>query len=970
MASQSLVAFLAEAGAKIESRSNGEPETVSQNAAGSAQEKGKASPPPLADAPATSPIPTGSATPLPVPAAHEAPAEEVQKNEKPSEPVVVVVQNIEKPLEPDNAVAFTASVPTLVPAKTGSDPPLEEINRAADMQEEDLPPEVDAIQVPPHWHPKPCVHISSIGGPMTEEELLPLFRKYGPISSVSFENERHDAALIRYELHLENGEELLAQVRQATNSTKLGDRTLIVEPFRPDSLLFVGNLTPNIDDASLQAMFEPHGKIERAFVLQNAEGHSKCYGFVEYSLKTQATAAKMAMGNINMDGRVLRVEWSDCKKVADMFSTILFIDRLPREGPHIEAILRELFGNYGKVRDCHLAIGIGNQFRGFAFIDFHHSTSADKAHRVLDGHVVEGSNIRVSFANPSKSAQSYKFRYGSQAAQAFAGRGGIAGSGMLMGPSVRGPTPIPLMPSRFMSPARPGMLGFGIGMQFGRGSFERGTVSALHSSAGGMLGPASGVAGRASLLLGNMAPRAGMAVGENSMKRLPFGQGAVSITPSAIVQVATAQAKAREEEAKARAEAAKHGVARQVLAADFSSVDQYQKFQQGPQQNYHQQQQTTTYDQHYKQADSSYAYHQAYQHSTPQQASLQPQYQAWNQQQHTQQALQAQRMQHYSHPSQNFSQQQQVQQADQGTQYSQNDGYYQQTTQQSQYSYPSQYGQQQGYQYGPEVAQTYGQTVQQTGQQYQHPTQEPQAAYPQQNYSEQYVQTQQASQQSYSGATITAVSSGGSSGQDAAQQQAYAAYYQQQAQAATSTPVASGTMTSSTTLTTQQSYEAQWAAYYASQAAYQQQTSTADVGQKRAADQMEPSAQNQASYNYAGYSQQGGIAYQQQQSQLSTNIATPYQVQAANTTATYQQQAALAATAYQQQGALGATGIQQAGAAASYLPPTASGQSAYEQSIPSAADGYQQPATATPGAFQVGVQGQTGVYDYSKRPRY
>ena len=98
------------------------------------------------------------------------------------------------------------------------------------------------------------------------QELLPIFSQYGPISSVSFENERHDSALVRYELHRENADDFLGEVRQATNSTKLGDKTIIVEPFRPDSLLFIGNLTSSIDDSSLQSMFDAHGKIERGFV--------------------------------------------------------------------------------------------------------------------------------------------------------------------------------------------------------------------------------------------------------------------------------------------------------------------------------------------------------------------------------------------------------------------------------------------------------------------------------------------------------------------------------------------------------------------------------------------------------------------------------------------------------------------------------------------------------------------------------
>eukprot|EP00249_Psilotum_nudum_P002351 c15342_g1_i1 orf=3-866(-) len=138
--------------------------------------------------------------------------------------------------------------------------------KAEESEEDSFPPEVDSVQVLPHWHAKPCVHITSIGGPMKEEELLSLFTAYGQVSSISFENEKRDSAIIRYEHSSGNSDLLLVKIRGALNNTKLGDRTLIVEPYRPDSLLFIGNLTPDIDDALLHRMFEPHGRIERAFV--------------------------------------------------------------------------------------------------------------------------------------------------------------------------------------------------------------------------------------------------------------------------------------------------------------------------------------------------------------------------------------------------------------------------------------------------------------------------------------------------------------------------------------------------------------------------------------------------------------------------------------------------------------------------------------------------------------------------------
>ncbi|KAL2612467.1 hypothetical protein R1flu_024159 [Riccia fluitans] len=272
-------------------------------------------------------------------------------------------------------------------------------------EDEHLPSEADNVDVPSYWHANPCVHITGLGGVIREGDLMPLLNPHGSIVSFVFENERKETAIVRYERSDSTDEEVVARVRSALRNTRIKDKMLSVEPFRPDSLLFIGNLTPEIDDVVLRQMFVPHGTVERAFVVRNAKGRSKGYGFVEYSLKSQANAAKVAMGNINMDGRVLRVEWSDCRRVVDMFSTVLFVDRINKDCPNIQQTLKNLFSQYGKVRDCQMAIGMNQQFRGFAFVDFYHSISADEAHEALDGREVEGSNIRVSFANPSKTAQ-------------------------------------------------------------------------------------------------------------------------------------------------------------------------------------------------------------------------------------------------------------------------------------------------------------------------------------------------------------------------------------------------------------------------------------------------------------------------------------------------------------------------------------------------------------------------------------
>ncbi|XP_057864306.2 flowering time control protein FCA isoform X2 [Cryptomeria japonica] len=944
----------------------------------SAPEQLEASADEVSEAPAPAPAPADEVSEAPAPA--PAPADEVSEAPAPaaeseaSEPPVPASVNGNGNATEANGEAENQNTP---PEAVTAEKPQEK------KEEESMPPEVDSVVVPPQWHAKPCLHVTSIGGFISHEELSNMFSEFGKISSIVFENERKDAAIIRYETATAEGEELVAKTKEKLQNAQLGDRTLRIEAFRSDSLLFIGNLTPDIDDELLRKMFEQHGTIERAFVLRNAAGQSKRYGFVEYSLKSQALTAKMAMGNINMDGRVLRVEWSDCKKIADMFSTVLFVDRIPKENPNVEASLRSLFGQYGKVRDCHLAIGMSNQFRGFGFIDFYHSLCADMAHQALDGHELEGHSIRVSFANPTKSAQSYKMRFGSQSGPAPYGHGGRGVyPGMMGNAPVRGhmPMPTPSPGQRFMGPGRTGMMGMGIGMQFGRGSH---VSQALHDhglpgGGTGMLGTGAAPAGMMGRppLMNSLPARRGMAAGATlaPIPRLP-SQGHGSINPATIAQVATAQAKARE--VKAREE-------------------------------YYQNQTQQTVDNAFKQGDSQYGYQQQYHQQTQQQQTvLQTQYQ-----QQLGQNTQQPYTQYYSQPAPGYIPSQQPQQQQQG-QYSQSAQYYQQQPAQQEpavqsqpYAYVQPYAQQYGQQYGAPAQQQYSQPYNQTAsqintQQYQQATQpQVQAQYTQsynqptpQSNAPQYQQMNAAAPVANAVGILTAQS------QDGSQQQAYTAYYnqqqpqpqpqqQQQLQQNVAQVASGAAQTSNVVGTSQQSLEAQWAAYYASQAAYQQAASypqqqqqqqpqvatsynepvvTPDVGQKRSADQMESGSQNQQlTYNYQ------------------QPMPTSYTQQVPSAAGAYQQNQAMTATAYQQQTAVPPSGYQmqttvqpyqhQPAAAGYQQPVTATVSTVYDKPVVPVGDGYQQqqpvPAAAV---FQPVAQGQAvnaPVYDYNKRPRF
>ena len=74
------------------------------------------------------------------------------------------------------------------------------------------------------------------------------------------------------------------------------------------SKLYVGNLSYEVNNATLGKMFEPFGAISSAEVIQDREtGRSKGFGFVQMGSDAEAQAAISAMHEKEQDGRKLTV---------------------------------------------------------------------------------------------------------------------------------------------------------------------------------------------------------------------------------------------------------------------------------------------------------------------------------------------------------------------------------------------------------------------------------------------------------------------------------------------------------------------------------------------------------------------------------------------------------------------------------------------------------------------------------------
>jgi len=73
--------------------------------------------------------------------------------------------------------------------------------------------------------------------------------------------------------------------------------------------IYVGNLSPEVTDEDLKALFGQHGQVTSAVVIKDKfTGRSRGFGFVEMPGKEQATAALAALNGVELKGQAIRVD--------------------------------------------------------------------------------------------------------------------------------------------------------------------------------------------------------------------------------------------------------------------------------------------------------------------------------------------------------------------------------------------------------------------------------------------------------------------------------------------------------------------------------------------------------------------------------------------------------------------------------------------------------------------------------------
>jgi cold-inducible RNA-binding protein len=94
--------------------------------------------------------------------------------------------------------------------------------------------------------------------------------------------------------------------RKTAESKKAGRNSL--QEILMSTKVYIGNLSYEADNMTLDEMFKPHGTVVSAQVIMDRDsGRSKGFGFVEMSTPQEAQAAIAALNGKEINGRALNV---------------------------------------------------------------------------------------------------------------------------------------------------------------------------------------------------------------------------------------------------------------------------------------------------------------------------------------------------------------------------------------------------------------------------------------------------------------------------------------------------------------------------------------------------------------------------------------------------------------------------------------------------------------------------------------
>uniref|UniRef100_A0A5S6QLL2 RRM domain-containing protein n=1 Tax=Trichuris muris TaxID=70415 RepID=A0A5S6QLL2_TRIMR len=278
------------------------------------------------------------------------------------------------------------------------------------------------------------LYVGNLEPSVSEQFLVSLFSQIGTVSKCKIIHEtandpyafiefgNHNAAV--HALTAFNKRNLLGKEMRVNWATSPGAQAKV--DTSKHFHVFIGDLSPEIDNKTLRDAFAPYGEISDVKVIRDLQTlKSKGYGFVSFVSREDAERAIEQMNGQWLGRRMIRTNWATRKP--GLPGTVTFDDIMAQSSPNnmtvyvggvgqgvTEEDLRRAFAKFGSIME----IRIFKQ-QGYAFVRFDSKESAAHAIMNITGAEISGSTVRCSWGkegnNPSgnmaNTMQSYGYAY-------------------------------------------------------------------------------------------------------------------------------------------------------------------------------------------------------------------------------------------------------------------------------------------------------------------------------------------------------------------------------------------------------------------------------------------------------------------------------------------------------------------------------------------------------------------------------
>ncbi|XP_019414651.1 PREDICTED: polyadenylate-binding protein 2-like [Lupinus angustifolius] len=187
--------------------------------------------------------------------------------------------------------------------------------------------------------------------------------------------------------------------------------------------LYVKNLSKWLTEVELESVFGEYGTIANAIVMRNADGSSKCFGFVHFENPDSAAKALKALNGMKFDGKKLYVRKAMDKSERELemknaFDRVmqeiaekkdyvnLYIKNLPYS--ITDEKLKEMFSQFGRITSYRVLRDHHGISRGYGFVEFSTPEEANQVVSIcaMNGKIISGRRLGVSLAQKKELGRS------------------------------------------------------------------------------------------------------------------------------------------------------------------------------------------------------------------------------------------------------------------------------------------------------------------------------------------------------------------------------------------------------------------------------------------------------------------------------------------------------------------------------------------------------------------------------------